>query len=265
VAIHLLGLAALTGGIVLCTLLPFLPGRYDPLATPLSALSIAFGMMGLLVVPFAGLWLASAHGGRLAGRRRGFAIATLIAMSVVWLILAFVGLMSAGIPLAAIILAGGACLVRRVGVWRHGRTLPLYLLVVPVAVAILQVALVGAAVERSRSRAIRNSAPLIADIERFRAANGRYPVSLHALWPDYLPGVAGIERYHYEPSGEAYNVFFEQLSSRLGTREIVVYNPRDEQMMMSHAMDRLRPRGGGGGYYAVHDAPQPHWKYFWFD
>jgi hypothetical protein len=39
--------------------------------------------------------------------------------------------------------------------------------------------------------------------------------------------------------------------------------------MTSHAMDLLqsspeevRPRRG---YYAVHDAPHPHWKYFWFD
>jgi hypothetical protein len=41
--------------------------------------------------------------------------------------------------------------------------------------------------------------------------------------------------------------------------------------MTSHAMDLLeltpeqlaleRTRG----HYAVHDAPQPHWRYFWFD
>ena len=45
---------------------------------------------------------------------------------------------------------------------------------------------------------------------------------------------------------------------------------RDQQVMTSHAMDLLhltpeeleleRRRG----YYAVH-APQPQWKYFWFD
>jgi hypothetical protein len=38
--------------------------------------------------------------------------------------------------------------------------------------------LVAPAVEFSRSRAIRNSARLIADVEHYRAANGQYPASL---------------------------------------------------------------------------------------
>ena len=50
-----------------------------------------------------------------------------------------------------------------------------------------------------------------------------------------------------------------------------MYNPRDQQAMTSHKMDRLQltPQELAleqrRGHYAVHDAPHPHWKYFWFD
>jgi hypothetical protein len=126
-------------------------------------------------------------------------------------------------------------------------------------------------VEFSRNRAIHNSAPLIAAIEQHRAKNGRYPTSLHSVAQDYHPGVMGVDKYRYEPHGEAYNLFFEQFSDKFGTQEFVVYNPLDEQVMTVHAADLLemtpqqlaldRTRG----YYAVNNASQPHWKYFWFD
>jgi hypothetical protein len=53
-----------------------------------------------------------------------------------------------------------------------------------------------------------------------------------------------------------------------GTREFVMYNPRDLQAMTSHKVDllQLTPQElaleQSRGHYAVHDAPQPHWKYF---
>lgn len=92
------------------------------------------------------------------------------------------------------------------------------------------------------------------------------------MWPDYSPSVVGIERYHYAPRGEAYNLAFEQprfLFDDFGVREFVMYNPRDEQIMPSHASwiliwspeDLARQQG----WFAVHDAAQPHWKQFWFD
>jgi len=42
-------------------------------------------------------------------------------------------------------------------------------------------------------------------------------------------------------------------------------------VMTSHKSDLLQLSeqelilGHSQGHYAVHDAPQPHWKYFWFD
>lgn len=224
--------------------------------------------------------MASAHWSRLAGARYGIAIAALIVSSVVWFLASLSALVTSGRLLGL-----GAFAFWIYVVWRVWPRLKLLrsatprptsglascLLVVPVAVLPLQMSLADPATEFSRSRAIRNSAELIADIEQYRAANGRYPASLLSVWEDYLPGVIGIKEYHYEPSGDAYNLFFEQFSFRLGTREFVMYNPRDQQAMTSHKLDRLRltpeqlALEQTRGHYAVHDAPHPHWKYFWFD
>jgi hypothetical protein len=129
--------------------------------------------------------------------------------------------------------------------------------------------LIPRAVELSRDRAMRHAAPLIADIERYRAERGQYPASLLALWKDYSPDIRGVEQFHYEPSGEAYNLIFEQPAAELSTRELVVYNPRDEQVATSHASDLLKYSPDqlkqSRGSFAVHAATQPHWKYFWFD
>ena len=61
-----------------------------------------------------------------------------------------------------------------------------------------------------RWREFGNAASLIADIERHRAARGTYPASLLSVWKDYSPAVIGIEKYHYERSGEHTNLLFEQ-------------------------------------------------------
>jgi len=55
----LLGIAAATVLVMVCTLLPFLPGGYDRLAVHLSAIAQIVGTAGLLVVPFSALRLAA--------------------------------------------------------------------------------------------------------------------------------------------------------------------------------------------------------------
>lgn len=277
---HLFGIVAVIILIVVATLLPFLPGRYDGLAIPLSAVAQALGIVGLVLVPFNLLWIVADRSSRLVQRRVVFASLALAASLIVWLGVFIVAVVHSGYALGFIILALWLFFLFRAWVWlrrirgvttHSPSALPYYLVIVPVVVVVLQFTLLERAVEFSRTRAIQNSAPLIAAIERYRTTNGRYPLSLHTVQPDYLPGVVGVERYRYEPHGEAYNLFFEQYSHRFGTQEFVVYNPRDEQVMTVHAMDLLemtpqqlaldRTRG----HYAVHDAPQPHWKYFWFD
>lgn len=56
-----------------------------------------------------------------------------------------------------------------------------YIVVLPLVALIAKFTLVGYASVFSRNHAIDNSAPMIADIERFREAKGQYPRSLVAV------------------------------------------------------------------------------------
>ena len=56
---HILGIVAAVAFVVLCTLLPFLPGSYDGLAVPLSEMAHMFGTVGLMLVPIGLLWIAA--------------------------------------------------------------------------------------------------------------------------------------------------------------------------------------------------------------
>lgn len=79
----------------------------------------------------------------------------------------------------------------------------------PAAVLAAQLALAGPVMDCSRNRAIAQAAELIRNLEGYRAREGRYPASLAAVWKDCQPSVAGIEKYHYAPNGEAYDLFYQ--------------------------------------------------------
>jgi hypothetical protein len=80
-----------------------------------------------------------------------------------------------------------------------------------------------------------------------------------------------VERYVYVPQGDSYNLSFEQprfLLDRFGTREWVVYNPRDEHRVYSHTAWLLPPPGvaeASQGWYASGETGHAHWMYFLFD
>jgi len=163
---HCLFISAATAGIVLGTLLPYLPGRYDSLAVPLSLMCQIFGKVGLLLVPVGALWVASGYWSRLAGKQHGIAIAALIASSIVWVIVSLGALVSGlllGLGAIALWVYVVSRVMPRLKLLKHATPRPIgaagfYLLIVPVVVALLQMAVVAPAIEFSRSRAIRNSA-----------------------------------------------------------------------------------------------------------
>ena len=274
---HIPGIVATIAFVVLCTLLPFLPGSYDGLAVALSEMAHMFGTVGLLLAPIGLLWLAADRSERLVQKRHLFPLLALIASTLVWAALWLAAVVQSGFVLAFAVIVLWVCVLRKA--WTTFRkpsadrtsAVPFYLVAVPVVVALLQWAFVERAIQSSRNRAILNSAPLIAAIEDYRTRNGKYPTSLLAELPDYWPHVIGIREYRYEPHGEGYNLVFEQFNYRFGTREFVVYNSRDEHVMTAHAADilELTPEqlvvDRTRGHNARHDLPQPHWKLFWFD
>ena len=287
--VHFLRMVGIISLLVLGMVYPFLPGAYDGLAVSLSTIAQLSGVVGVLLVPIGALWLVyelrkRAHKKQnLPHKERGyyFAMASLIAASILAMLvflLTFLGIsISFGVLLFALWYYAVSTLISRLKSLKKAESeninpTPLYLIFIPIAVLLFQLTLAPRATEFSRNYAIEHSAEFISDIEAYRDANGRYPSSLLATWKDYYPSVVGIEKFHYAPNGDAYNLFFEQprfLLDNLGTREFVVYNPLDEHMIISHTswILLLPPEElvVTQGWYAVHDTPSPHWKYFWFD
>jgi hypothetical protein len=287
--LHLVRMGGITMLLVLCMFYPFLPGAYDGFAVALSTMAQLFGTAGLLLVPIGVVWLIYEARKRArrnrhpphTGRGYYFAMASLIAASIVAIAVSIVMFFGIGISLGVLAIGLWSYVVSRLipkvrllkkAEAENINPTPFYLLFIPIALLLLQVTLAAPATEFSRNRAIMKSAELINEIEKHHAVHGRYPSSLLAVWKDYYPSVVGIERFHYTPNGDAYNLFFEQprfLFDNIGTREFVMYNKFDEHVMTSHAAwilistpEELEARQG---WYAVHDAPSPHWKYFWFD
>jgi hypothetical protein len=275
--------------IVLCMLYPFLPGKFDPCAMTLSIMAQLFGVLGLLLVPPGVLWLVNELRKRARQRRNPphadkgywFGMVSVIVASFVAIVISLFALVGSGIFLGCLTLALWFYIVfrlipglKRLKTVESGELnpTPIYLIVIPVASLLFQLTLAAPATEFSRNLAIRNSAELINEIERHRAASGRYPSSLLAVHQDYHSSVVGIDGFHYAPHGDAYNLYFEQprfLLDNFGTREFVMFNKLDGHVMPSHAAWILtwspEQLSANQGWYEAHDASSPHWKYFWFD
>lgn len=281
---HLVRIILIILVIALSIVYPFLPGEYDSLAMPLSTIAQGFGVLGVLLVPVGALWLIAELRQRsrpIKGRGFVFAVITVIIGTLVAAALMLAGVGTVGPSLAIFLLAGWlyslSKLIPLLRAMRHSERdrfnpTPLYLVTIPLAVLIIQLAAAAPLTAASRARAIASSAEMIANIEAYRVAQGRYPHSLLGVWKDYYPHVVGVERYYYRPEQDAYNLYFEQprfMLDRFGTREFVVYNPRDEHFIVSHPsfMLLLTPAQWESyrGWYAVHDVGTDHWRYFWFD
>lgn len=286
---HLARIVGITIFILLCVCYPFFPGPYDSLAMPLSMTAQIGAAIGLLLVPIGILWLI--YEWRKQSRRKrnlvtkprrySFALVSTLAFSIIAIVVSLVSFATVGFSLAIISVVAWVIIFSRLlpglksmkAVERDNfYPAPIYLVFVPVAATLLQLVLAAPLTNFSRDQAIANSKEYISDIEAYRAQYGNYPTSLLAMWKDYDPNVVGVEKFHYSPGENAYNLFFEQprlFFDNVGTREWVVYNPVDEHQMVSHTAwflqlspDELE---SNQGWYAVHDTTHPHWKYFWFD
>ena len=270
---------AIVSGVIVATFLPFLPGGHDPLAVPLSAMAWALGRVGLLLVPVGGLWLwVSRRQVSLSAPPFWLVWITLGACVVIAVVTVLIAFAASGSQLLAAMTAAATGLLtirlgRRIRAIQTGMSIPrtpaAILVVAPLVVVTAQTFLVDAVTVQARNRAIANCVPFIAEIERYRARRGAYPESLFSVWGDYKPSVVGIDRYHYERSGEAYNVIFKEPSLGFGTRRFVVYNPRDRHRVTVHEQDRLlldeaALDADNAGYTVVQSLPQPHWKVFLF-
>ncbi|MDR2497249.1 MAG: hypothetical protein LBD21_09010 [Tannerellaceae bacterium] len=252
---------------------PFLSGRFDRLALPISIMIQVFGIAGLSLVPVGVLWLA------MPKLRFVFAITTVIVSSFVALVMALFAALSVGYSfgiltlllwlfVVSLLIPQIKSLKERTG--QRANWQAFYLICLPIFTLSIQLALAKHLREFSRNRAIENASTFISDIENYHAQQGHYPLSLQAQNKDYDPAVGGSEKYMYAPHKNAYNLSFEQprfLLDDFGAREWVVYNPLDENASYSHTHWRLNTNQPeiGQGWYASESTGHKHWKYFLFD
>ena len=267
---------AIVTGVIVMTFLPFAPGGYDSLTVPLAVMAWVLGRVGLLLVPIGLIWLwvlsrdETARPRWLSRLSTGTSVVILIVMSVIAFAASGSLLLATGTAtVATLLIARLARHLRGHPARPVPRMVPTLITVAPILVLATQTILVDAAATRARDRAIANAAPLIEEIERYRTRRGAYPESLFSIWSDYKPSVVGVERYHYERSGDGYNVIFREPSLDFGMRRFVVYNPLDRQRVTVHETDRLVLDEAGldadnAGYTVVRVLPQPHWKLFLF-
>ena len=278
------GLTVIVTAVVLtmvATTLPFLPGRYDVLAVPLSGIARVCGITSLLLVPIGLLWLPFELRLRGDGKRRSrasFIVAALVVGSIAMLGAAGMAFMLSGAPLAVGVFAACGLVLwqggRRMLEWARQSSEPnitvvLVLILVPCIVTGAQFALARPLTSFAWNRTMDGLEPLIGDIERYRTANGHYPRSLFSEWMDYRPAVIGVRGYQYETSGDVFSLAVEVPTFSFDSREYLFYNPGDAQVMASHDADLLLRTAAElpqyRGYHSARRLDRPHWFLLSFD
>ncbi len=272
----LLAIALLVAGVFL----PYIPGDYDYAAARLSGIVQFAAFASLLLVPIGLAWCILdlvRRGKHQTTRHPVYARkAARVVAAVMILAAALAAFAYQSRYMAMLILGVGTYTLFTITRKRpevrpipsaslHAR--PYYFLIIPLAVVIIRLLFLEEAKNRSTDFVIVQCEALIEDIEAYHQTNGHYPVSLQSTIEDYRPAISGIPRFHYELSGQAYNIYFIQVSDMLGTKEVVMYNKLGAHEMTVHNQDLLRipPERILRGYHEVAELPQPHWKIFYFD
>jgi hypothetical protein len=250
----------LTAIVCLVMVLPYLPGRFDASAATFSFVVRVGSYVSLLMVPVGLAWMVSRRRSRL-WHRLALVLAGLVAF-VMTISAVSVNQLALGVMLGVVAVILLRTLFQR-------SPIPFSLVCVPLILVMFQGTVLPRAAGWSRDRAIQHSAALIQEVESFRQRRGHYPVSLRSLNRDFPTGVAGIDRFHYEPHGEAYNLFFVRPHLELDAQEVVMFNPRDEQRFTSHELDILQYDGEQldlrRGDRRRTRLAQPHWISMLFD
>jgi len=273
--------------LLIVTVFPFLPGKYDPLSVPLATFAQLYSGLGLLNTIPAVLWLLrnikypTDHVGKdleLLKHRiylKFYFWSSFLVLLIITLFTAFGLSLLLGIVAFITLIYFSRILLRKI----HGSKsslfslcLPSALALLPVMLFIIQIAFDKPLTNWSRNRAIQNSSELINEIENYKIRKGKYPLTLNAINKDFSTGVAGIEKYYYTYDSTSYNVYFEQprfFFDQVGNREFVVYNPDGRHLMMSHVVWHMimapHHLGNSQGWYESVETGVEHWKSFMFD
>lgn len=278
---HVFLILLITTIVVVGIFLPFMHGDYDYFAVGISMTIQFAAFTSLLFVPVGLIWclldfIKSRKSNDPTTHATTFRKITLGITVIIVLAAALGAFASQNRFSAIIILLAGPFILSAINKKRRSlqsesavgyHVTPFYLILIPMTVIFIRLTFFETIKNQGTDFVIKQSEQLIRDIESYKKANGHYPVSLLSTIEDYKPNVSGIDRFHYERKGEAYNLYFEQFSEMLGTEEIVMYNNLDQHEMIVHNQDILRIPDSQiiRGYHKVEKLPQPHWKIFYFD
>lgn len=264
---------------------PFLSGEYDQLAVPVATSIQIITGVGLLTVIPAIIWLVAVihyhYSDQHTATKRFIRFAKFYSWTafIIFLpALLLIGLgisLILGISLFSLAIFTLIFILTRVSRFEQEFShvyIPLLLTLLPVLTLSCHILISKPLTEQCRLNAIQNSEQLIEEIERYHQANGTYPLTLNGLHRDFNTGIRGIDKYYYTYDTDTYHLYFEQprfFFDQFGTREMVVYNPHDKHVILSHASWNLHfspsQRASRQGWYVSFDTSVPHWKYFWFD
>lgn len=263
------------------TAFPFLPGRYDELAAPLSTVARVIGVGSLLLVPIGTAWLIYEAIGTRDGPRRTrawFTGAAIGAMSVV-----MAGAAVGAVAMFAMSLGVGALAVWMLFLWRRTRAIlawarngvgsyrrpALAMMIVPLVTAGGIIGMAGPLQRWSQDLTMDAMQRLIDGIEQHRVARGEYPQALFAEWMDYRAEIIGVRGYQYERVGDTYSIAVEIPAFDPSARVFLMYNPTDAFRMPSHDEWALtwtdNQLARHRGYSLSREVGRPHWRVLYFD
>lgn len=251
---------------------PFLSGPYSKLAIGASALVQMAGFFGLVLIPVGLVWLLidlRKSSDRQVNRwKNGYYFSLLVSLPVLsflllLLVLAFPEMNWVERAVAVTFIAGMAIFlalrIRRLRnkVSHELSTAPLYLVLIPLVTFCAKNFWIERIADISRDKAIVQSGEIIEALEKYRSANGTYPVSLDELKGKYLavipdPGIIGIKPYQYERTGDSYSLLFVQWLHWGATEEKVIY------CQSAHLLSVK-------GHFASFETHYPGWRYYWND
>jgi len=252
---------------------PFMSGDFDRLAMPLSTIIQGFGVLGIILSILGLIWLL------MPSKNKIFSIISIYIFGFLIVVFTFFAYLISGILFGiTIFFVLGVLLLkyrqRIIEPFERERIafVPMYLIVLPVFILTVQLLIAKPITDWSRDRTISNAKDYVRDIENFYTKNGHYPKTLQAMYKDYYPNTVGVEKFHYLPFGNSYNLSFEQprfFLDIIGTKEWVVYNPKDEHRVYSHTswFLLLSPQESEirQGWSSSVDTKHKHWKSFFFD
>ncbi len=228
--------------VAVASIAPFLPGSGNNFAHGLSQFAQTTGYIGWVFAPFGLLWLIiemrNKKGQQLNRWTNGY-YPSLLVLTPVFLFLPL-QILRALIdgrrfdlwPLAIIFLVVTFIIYRIQKLKKKTgykfNPAPLYVVLIPVIALLTSTFVVEKVATVTREKAIINTEPLIAAIEKYKTENGEYPENLESLTGKYIqeipkPTIMGMRTYQYEKQSNSFQLIFERFWHWNAT-EVVVYN-----------------------------------------